>query len=160
MNSLVSLFIIKIVDNIITTAKTITTYKNKKILSICLVVVSQLLFYSVVRQIASDNTMTPIIVASIASGIGTYLAFKFNDRLEKDILWTNVITCKDIEEITKLCDFLIKNNIKYIVNDSYTRQWEKTFSVIIFSLTKNQSRLIDSYLDEKIDCKYLRQILT
>lgn len=159
INSLIILFIIKIVDNIIMTAKTITTYKNKKILSTILVVISQLLFYLVVRQIASDNTMTPIIVASLASGIGTYIAFKFNDKLQKDILWTNIITCKDTEEITKLCDFLIDNKIKHIVNDSYTRQWERTYSVIIFSSTKEQSRLIDFYLDDKIDCKYLRQIL-
>ena len=40
------LIFIKILDNIILTAKTITTYQNKKILSSLLVVISQFIFYS------------------------------------------------------------------------------------------------------------------
>lgn len=159
MGNLIILFVIKIIDNIIMTAKSITTYKNREILSSALTVISQLLFYLIIKQVASGNTLVPIIVISIASGIGNWIACRINNKIQKDTLWTNIITCSDRVEIQKFCDYLMYNKIKHIVNDSYTRGWQKTYSILIFSTTKEQSRIIDSYLKNDINCKYLRQIL-
>lgn len=50
------LFIIKVLDNIITTAKSITIYKNKEILSSILVIISQLMFYFVIKQVSQLPT--------------------------------------------------------------------------------------------------------
>lgn len=155
---MVILFIVKIIDNIILTAKSITTYKNQEILSVILTIISQFMFYFVVKQILLDETILSIIIISLASGIGAYIAFKINNKFKKDILWMNILTCKSKEDITRLSDYLIENNIKYIVNDSYSRSWESTYSIIIFSNTKEQSRKIDKFLEET-SVKYLRQII-
>lgn len=152
------LAVIKIVDNLILTAKTITTYKGLKLISAGLTIVSQFLFYFVISKVLRDDTMTTIIIVSISSGIGTYLAFIINQRFKKDVNWTNILTCKDMEDIKKLCDVLRENKIKYIVNDSYSRSWNKTFSIIVFAETKYESIVIDTYL-KTTDVKYLREIL-
>jgi hypothetical protein len=154
----VLLALIKIFDNIILTAKSIATYKEQKFLSSILVIISQLIFYLIINEVINDNTMLAIIIVSVSSGIGNYFAFIINDRFKKDIKWTFVITSSDIEDIKTLCNYLADNKIKYIANDGYTRKGKKTINVIAFSKTKNDSRLIESYLNST-ESKYLKEII-
>lgn len=79
----VVLAFIKIFDNIILTAKSIATYKGQKIISSILVVISQLIFYLVIDQVINDNTMLAIIIVSVSSGIGNFVAFIINDKFKK-----------------------------------------------------------------------------
>ena len=78
------LSLIKILDNVILTAKSLATFKGQKILSSILVIVSQLIFYLVINQVINDNTIMAIVVVSVSSGIGNYIAFIINDKFKKD----------------------------------------------------------------------------
>ena len=151
------LMLIKIFDNIILTAKSIATYKGQKILSSILVAVSQLLFYLVIDQVVNDNTMTSIIIVSVASGIGNYIAFIINDKFKKDDTWTNIITCSNKNDMVKLCTMLKEHKIKYLLFDTYSRKFVESLTVMIFSKTKYESKLIDEFLEQN-DVKYLRMI--
>ena len=152
------LALIKILDNIILTAKTIATYKEQKILSSILVIVAQLIFYLVIEQVIEDNTFLSIIIVSVSSGIGNLLAFFINDKFKRDTKWTFVITSSDVEDIKTLCNYLVRNKIKYIANDGYNRRGEHTINVMAFSKTKNDSRLIEDYL-LNTKSKYLKEII-
>lgn len=152
------LFIIKILDNIISTAKSIATYKEQKITSSLLVITSQLLFYLVVKQVISDNTLLTIIIVSVASGIGNYIAFIINSKFKKDTKWTFIITSSNINDIQNLCNYLAEHRIKYISNDGYTRKGEHTINVMAFSKTKEESRLIENFL-KTTESKYLKEII-
>lgn len=152
------LAIVKILDNVILTFKSIATYKENKVVSSILVVISQLIFYLVIDQVIEDNTILAIIIVSVSSGIGNYIAFLINARFRKDTKWTIVLTSSDIEDIKKLCGYLTEHKIKHIANDGYTRKGKKTINVIAFSKTKDESRLIESYL-KNTDSKYLKEII-
>lgn len=152
------LAIIKILDNVILTFKSITTYKEQKILSSILVIVSQLIFYLVIDQVISDNTLMAIIIVSISSGIGNYIAFALNGKFKKAAKWTFVITSSNLDDIQKLCNHLAENGIKYIANDGYTRKGKHTINVIAFSKSKNESRLIENFL-ATTESKYLKEII-
>lgn len=152
------LAVIKVLDNIISTAKSIATYKEQKIFSSILVVISQLIFYLVINHVINDNTIIAIVIVSISSGIGNYIAFIINNRFKKDTKWTFVITSSNINDIQKLCNYLVEHKIKYIANDGYTRKGEHTINVIAFSKTKNESRLIEQFLKET-ESKYLKEII-
>lgn len=152
------LAIVKILDNVILTFKSITTYKEQKILSSILVVISQLIFYLVIDQVISDNTLMAIIIVSISSGIGNYIAFSINSKLKKDTKWTFVITSSNINDIQKLCNYLAENSVKYIANDGYTRKGNHTINVIAFSKSKNESRLIEKFLSNT-ESRYLKEII-
>ena len=152
------LALIKIFDNIILTAKSIATYKEQKILSSILIVISQLIFYLVIDQVISDNSMLTIIIVSIASGVGNLLAFNINDKFKKDTKWTFVITSSNVNDIQNLSNYLAEHNIKYIANDGYTRKGEHTINVIAFSKSKDESRLIERFL-ENTESKYLKEII-
>lgn len=153
----VILSLIKIFDNIILTAKSIATYKGQKLFSSILVAVSQLLFYLVIDQVVNDSTMAAIIVVAISSGVGNYVAFIINDKFKKDDTWTNIITCSNKNDIVKLCTMLKEHKIKYLVFDTYNRSFVESLTVMIFSKTKYESKLIDEFLEQN-NIKYLRMI--
>lgn len=152
------LALIKILDNIILTFKSIATYKEKKILSSILVVVSQLIFYLVIDQVIEDNTLLAIMIVAISSGVGNYIAFLISDKFKKAAKWSFIITSSNLNDIQKLCSYLAEHKIKYIANDGYTRKSEKTINVIAFSKSKDDSRLIEDFL-KHTESKYLKEII-
>ena len=80
---LLTLAVAKIFDNILLTTKSLTTYQNRRLLSSTLVVLSQFMFYLVIKEVISDSSVLSVLVVSLSSGIGTYIAFGINDRFKK-----------------------------------------------------------------------------
>lgn len=152
------LAIIKIGDNIIQTAKSISTYKEQKILSSILTVISQLMFYLIISRVIEDNTLLAIVVVSVSSGIGNYFAFLISDKFKKAAKWSFIITSSNLKDIQNLCAYLAEKRIKYIANDGYTRKGDHTINVIAFSKSKDESRLIERFL-ENTESKYLKEII-
>lgn len=152
------LAIVKIFDNVILTAKSIATFKEQKIFSSILVVISQLIFYLVIDQVIEDNTLLAIIIVSVSSGIGNYIAFILNNKFKKAAKWTFVITSSNSEELKTFCDYLVEHKIKYIVCNGYNRRWEETVNVMVFSKSKDESRLIERFL-ATTESKYLKEII-
>ena len=154
----VILALIKVFDNVVSTAKSIATYKERKIISSILVVVSQLLFYLVIDKVIEDNTMLAIIIVSVASGVGNYVAFSLNGHFKKDAKWTMCLTTSDAEDVKRFCNYLVENKIRYMASDGYNRRMEHTINIIAFSKTKAESRLIEKYLASS-KSKYLKEII-
>lgn len=150
--------LIKVIDNVVTTAKSISTYQNKRLLTSILVVVSQFMFYFVIKSVVSDDSLLSISIVCICSGVGTYMAMLFNDKIKKDVTYTNILTCSCNDSISDLCNYLLDNKIKYIPVDSYDRKNEKTKTVLAFATTRYESSLIDKFLEDS-EVKYLRQVL-
>lgn len=158
MISYLLLALIKVIDNLIGTAKNILVYKEEKVLSSILVVASQLIFYLIIDQVISDNTILSIAIVSVSSGIGNYIALHINEKLKKDVKWTYVITSKNIEDIKALCNYLVEQDIRYTASKGYTKTWEETINVKAFSKNKHDSRLIESFL-KNTGNKYLKEVI-
>ena len=152
------LSVIKVADNIVQTAKSISTYKEQKILSSILTIVSQLMFYLIISRVIEDNTLLAIVIVSVSSGIGNYVAFLINDKFKKAAKWSFIITSSNLNDIQNLCTYLAEKNIKYIANDGYTRKGEHTINVIAFSKNKDESRLIEKFL-ANTESKFLKEII-
>ena len=150
--------LVKILDNVVSTFKSIAQFKEQKVLSSILVVISQLIFYLVIGQVIEDNTLMAIIIVSVSSGIGNYIAFIINSKLKKDTKWTFCITSYNLNDVRNLCNYLAEHKIKYIASDGYTRRGEHTINVMAFSKSKNDSRLIEKFL-ENTESKYLKEII-
>lgn len=152
------LALVKILDNIISTFKSISVYKEMKIISSILVIISQLIFYLVISQVINDKTLFSIIVVSVSSGIGNLMAFLINDKFKKDVKFTIVITSNDVKDVKNLCNYLTRHSIKHIANIGYTREGYHTIHVIAFSKSKNESRLIENFINNS-KSKYLKEII-
>lgn len=154
----VLLSLVKILDNIIGTFKNISQYREQKIISSILVVISQLIFYLVIDQVINDNTLLSIIIVSVSSGVGNYIAFSINSKFKRAAKWVFTLTSSDTDDVQRLCSYLVENNIKYIANNGLTRKNEPTIHVIAFSKSKDESRLIEKFL-ENTKSKYLKEII-
>lgn len=156
--SYILLGIVKVIDNIILTAKSIATYKEQKFYSSILVVISQFLFYFLISKVVSDDSLVAIIVVSLCSGVGNYVAFALNNKFKRAAKWTIIITSSDTDDITSLCDFLSSNRIRHIANAGYNRKWDHAIHVIAVSKSKEESKLIDSHL-KTFKSNYLKEVI-
>ena len=154
----IMLAIIKVVYNIIGTAKNIAQYQERKLLSSVLVVVSQLLFYLVINEVIEDNSMLAIIIVAVASGVGNYIAFLINSKFRKDAKWVLLFTSSDVDKSKEFSNYLVENGIRNVVSKGYDRTWESVINIIIFSKSKDESRVITKYLEDS-NFKYLLETM-
>jgi hypothetical protein len=63
-----------------------------------------------------------------------------------------------MEDVKELCRYLVEHKIKYTATDGYDKEFNKTIVVMAFSKTKEESRLIDEYLDNTTH-KYFKEVL-
>lgn len=140
------LSIIKVVDNVILTGKTILTQKNKAVAASIMVVISQFIFYIVIKQIVEDNSFLSISIVSIASGIGSYIAFCINKKFSKDTVYINIITSNDRSKMKSFGDYVRAEGIKIVTLEAYSDSIERTLTALVFSNTKEQSIKIDRYI--------------
>ena len=95
---------------------------------------------------------------SVSSGVGNYIAFLINSKFKRAAKWVFTLTSSDTDDVQRLCSYLVENNIKYIANNGLTRKNEPTIHVIAFSKSKDESRLIERFL-ENTKSKYLKEII-
>ena len=139
----------KIIDNLISTAKTLFVQRNRALLAAISLVVSNLIYYSVIKTVSSTEGFATIAVVSVASGIGCYFAIKICDRLSKDRMFVNVLMSDSLELMKDFRDFLAVHHIKNVATDSYTLDWsKKTITITAYTETKAENRLIDEYIRE------------
>lgn len=153
-----TLAVVKVIDNIVSTEKTILTQKNKALAASILVIIAQFMFYFIIKEVVADSNIVSIIVVSVASGIGSYIAFYMNKKLSKDMVYINIITSNDKSKMKAFGDYMRTENIKIVTMDAYNDDIEKTLTAIVFANTKEQSSKIDNYM-EKHDELY-RQIVS
>ena len=155
--NLIVIFIIKVIDNILGTSKTILIQKNKSFIASITVVISQIIFYKLINVVDSSNGDVMIYVIAIASGIGTLLALCISNRFSKDRVFVNIILNDDKEVMMKFRDWLKDNKITNLTTDGYTKDWKKTLAITAYAETKEQSKLIDEYIKNS-DVKFKRII--
>ncbi len=149
---------VKVIDNIVSTEKTILTQKNKAIAASLLVVISQFMFYFIIKEVVDDSNIISTFVVSVASGIGSYIAFFMNKKLSKEMVYINIITSNDKNKMKAFGDYMRAKNIKIVTMDAYNDDIEKTLTAIVFASTKEESIHIDNYIN-KHDGLY-RQIVS
>lgn len=154
--NLIIMFLIKVFDNLLSTSKTILIQKNKGLLAGLSVVISQIIFYKLIDAVSESGDLMMYVV-SIASGIGTMMAIDISNRFSKERTFVNVLLCDDKKVMKDLRDFLKENKISNLATDGYTKNWKKSIAITAYAETKNQSKLIDEYLDN-LDVKVKRII--
>ena len=147
--SMLLLFFAKILDNALSTGKTILIQHNKGLLAGVAVTISSLLYFSVIKNVISSENNIAMLVVSIARGIGCYISVMITNRFSKDRTYVNVVMSDDKEAVKNFRDFLAKYHITNVAADSYTMDWtRKTITVTAYAETKAESRLINQYLEE------------
>ena len=141
------LFLAKVLDNALSTTKTILIQRSRWLLAGIAVVLSDFIYFWLTKRIVSGDSNWAILIVSLAGGVGCALACLFSEKLSKDRTYVNVIMSDDLEEMKRLRDFLAQHHITNVANDSYTLDWNaKTISITAYPETKAESRLINEFI--------------
>jgi len=153
-----ALFAAKVMDNTLSTAKTILIQRNRCILAGICLAVSKFIYYWIAKLIVTSDGVLAILIVSLASGVGCCLAVAVNNRLSKEKTYVNVVMSDNREAMQQFRDFLAEKRITNVATDSYTRDWnEKSITVTAYADAKAQSSLINDYLESSA-LKYKRVI--
>ena len=149
------LFLAKVLDNTLNTAKTILVQRNRCLLAGVALGLSNFIYLSITKDIVTSDSTLALVIVSIASGVGCCLAVAPSNRFSKDRTYVNVILSDDKEAMKEFRDFLAENHITNVATDSYTLDWSrKSISITAYAQTKAQSRLIDEYIERSLlKCK-------
>ena len=153
-----ALFLAKVLDNALGTARTIFVQRNKPLLAGLALAVSNFIYFWITKKIVSADGNAALLIVSTAGGVGCWLAVIVSNRLSKDRTYVNVIMSDNKEAMQHLRDFLAEHHITNVAADSYTRDWNtKTITVTAYAETKAQSRLINEYI-ARSGCKFKRMV--
>ena len=142
------LFFAKMLDNMLGTAKTILVQRNRCLLAGIALALSNYIYFCITKNIITNDSELAIIAVSVASGVGCCLAIILNNRLSKDRTYVNVILSDNKEAMQQFRDYLAKHHITNVATDSYTLDWtKKTISITAYAETKEESRLINDYIE-------------
>lgn len=149
------LFLAKVLDNTLNTAKTILVQRNRCLLAGVALGLSNFIYLSITKDIVTSDSTLALVIVSIASGVGCCLAVALSNRFSKDRTYVNVILSDDKDAMKEFRDFLAENHITNVATDSYTLDWSrKSISITAYAQTKAQSRLIDEYIERSLlKCK-------
>lgn len=144
---LVILFLAKVLDNTLGTAKTILVQRNRCVLAGVALGLSNFIYLSITKDIVTSNSSFALATVSIASGVGCCLAVALSNRFSKDKTYVNVIMSDNLEAMQELRDFLAVHHVTNVAADSYTLDWsKKSITITAYTETKQQSKLIDEYI--------------
>ena len=144
-----SIFLAKVMDNALSTTKTILIQRSRWLLAGIAVVISDFIYFWVTKRVVSADSYAAMLVVALAGGVGCALVCILSDKLSKDRTYVNVIMSDNLDAMKRFRDFLAKHHITNVAADSYTREWNrKTITITAYAETKAESRLINQYILE------------
>jgi hypothetical protein len=139
-------FILKLIDSILSTFKTILMIKDKGIYS------------SIVNGIATFSYMLIIVdlktslQAGLASAIGSYFSYYMDKKYSKDKVWIFDVIPDSKTSGKDFADNIRDNNIPVMTYVGFNEEKDKIVCSKIYSHSKEQSRLIENFISN--DFKY------
>ena len=143
-----TLFGAKVLDNTLSTAKTILIQRNRCLLAGVTVAVSDFIYFLLIKNVLSADSPFAIAVVAIAGGIGCCIAVLLSNRLSRERTFVNVVMSDDRAAMQEFRDYLARHHITNVACDSYTLDWDrKTITITAYTDTKAQNELIDDYIE-------------
>ena len=110
-----------------------------------------------ITEVVADSNITSIIVVSIASGVGSYIAFCINNKFSKETVYINIVTSNDKSKMKAFGDHMRAEGIKVVTMPTYGDEIEKTLTALVFANTRKQSKKIDKYIETHND--FFREVV-
>ena len=142
------LFLAKVFDNVLSTAKTILIQRSRWLLAGVSVVLSDFIYFWLTKKVVAADNNWAILIVDIAGGVGCSIACLVSERLSKDRTYVNVIMSDNLEAMKAFRDFLAEHHITNVAADTYTLDWnKKTISITAYPETTAENHLITEYIE-------------
>ena len=143
------LFLAKVLDNTLSTTKTILIQRSRWLLAGIAVVLSDFIYFWLTKRIVAAESDLAILIVALAGGVGCALACLVSEKMSKDRTYVNVIMSDNLVAMRDFRDFLAKHHITNVAADTYTLDWnKKTISITAYAETKAENNLISEYIED------------
>lgn len=145
-------FALKILDNGLSTAKTIYINKEKYCLGALLNAFSTFFYLVAIVQLTKSNSLISIIAMCLATFIGTYLPGLIIKKSERDKIYIFDVTASTLDKGKEFADTIRDNNIAIKTYSSYDTDMNKVLSCKIYCTSRHESRVVNNTIPQ--DFKY------
>jgi hypothetical protein len=137
-----------VLDNALSTTKTILIQRSRWLLAGIAVVLSDFIYFWLTKRIVAAESDLAILIVALAGGVGCALACLVSEKMSKDRTYVNVIMSDNLEAMRDFRDFLAKHHITNVAADTYTLDWNtKTISITAYAETKAENNIISEYIE-------------
>ena len=141
-------FLAKVIDNALSTTKTILIQRSRWLAAGIAVMASDFLYFWITKRVVFADGWLSMAAVALAGGVGCAVACIVSDKLSKDRTYVNIIMSDNLEAMKAFRDFLAEHHITNVASDSYTLDWNtKTITITAYADTKAESRLINEYIE-------------
>ena len=137
-------FVLKIFDNGLSTARAIFINKEKYFLGAMLNAASTFFYLVALVELTKNSGMKSILSMCLATFIGTYVPGIMIKKSEREKLYIFDITADTLENGIKFADMIRESNIAVKTYSSYDTNMVKTLSCKAYCTTKEESKFINS----------------
>lgn len=149
MNMMIMTFICKIIDNALSTLKTIFLQKGNYFASSLFNAGSTFFYMVAIVNSIKDNSLWSIFAMCLATFLGSYLPARAIDKMEEDELYIYDITSTTFEDGIELADGIRELNIPVKTSTTYNSNLDKVLEIKVFCSTKNESLIIKELMKDE-----------
>lgn len=145
-------FIITLINVVLSTMKSVLTVKASKSVAAIINAISYGFYAMVVKQMATVDLKTVVIITVICNLLGVYFSMWLLDKFKSDVLW-KITVIPEVDKLETIKNKLIENDFgfnEYQVNTKYGNQK----ALDIFSQTQKDSKEIKDILKDGGKIKY------
>lgn len=139
-------FILKAIDNGLSTAKTIFINKEKYFIASLLNGFATFFYLFAIVQLTKSNNIWNIIAMCLATFIGTLLPGLLMKKTSRDKLYILDITSDTLTSGKKFADKVRHNNIAIKTHKSYDNEMNKVLSCTVYCTTKEETKIVNSLI--------------
>lgn len=145
-------FIITLINVVLSTMKSVLTVKASKSVAAIINAISYGFYAMVVKQMATVDLKTIVIITVICNLLGVYFSMWLLDKFKSDVLW-KITVIPEVDKLETIKNKLIEKDFgfnEYQVNTKYGNQK----ALDIFSQTQKDSKEIKDILKDGGKIKY------
>ena len=146
MNNLIQLFVLKMIDTIINSGKTIFLIRGQKFLSALSQAISNIFYVILMSKLMKSTDPASIAITSLAMFIGQYLSQSIAEKFTKVKVYKVSATAKNRLVGEMVMDALNNSNLDFRVLEAKGRN-TKTYVIDVFCHTKEETKSARQILD-------------
>lgn len=147
MNTLLQLFLLKMVDTIINSGKTIFMIRGQKFLSALSQAISNVFYIILMSKLMKSTDPASIAVTSAAMFIGQYMSQWIAEKFNRVKTWKISATAKTRELGEVVIDGLTEKDLNFRVLKAEGKK-SKAYAIDVFCHTKEETKLAKQVLEQ------------
>lgn len=142
-------FVLKTLDNALSTAKTIYISKEKYFLGSLFNAFACFFYLIAIVQMTKDSSFKSILAMCVATFVGSFIPGILFKKSERDKLYIFDITSHTLEAGIAFADKIRQHDLAIKTFKSYDSRMNETLSCKIYCATKEESKLVNQMIDKK-----------